>query len=153
MNWFLLVAFVVVCELVGISGSFFTVRSIPTWYANLKKPSFNPPNWIFGPVWALLYALQGVAAYLVYRSSGIGFAFVLFVIQLALNALWTPLFFGAKLLGVALAELVVLVACIVVTAVWFFGIDALAAWLMVPYILWTIFATALNYSLWKLNPQ
>ena len=94
MNWLSLIIFIVVCELVGISGSFFTVRAIPTWYAKLKKPTFNPPNWIFGPVWTVLYALQGIAAYLVFQKNGIDFALEFFVVQLILNALWTPLFFA-----------------------------------------------------------
>jgi benzodiazapine receptor len=152
MNWLLLVIFIIVCELVGISGSIFTVKAIPTWYATLKKPMFNPPNWIFGPVWTILYALQGIAAYLVFRASGIGLALGIFIIQLLLNALWTSLFFGVKRLGAALIELIVLLICIVATIMLFFGINALAAWLMVPYMFWSAFATALNYKIWQLNP-
>lgn len=151
MNWLLLAVFILVCELVGVSGSFFTVRAIPAWYAKLKKPAFNPPNWVFGPAWIILYALQGIAAYLVFRTSGIGPALDVFVIQLILNAIWTPLFFGAKRLGAALVELIVLLLCIVATIVLFFGIDVIAAWLMVPYLLWVIFATTLNYKIWQLN--
>jgi tryptophan-rich sensory protein len=151
MNWLLLILFIAICELVGASGSFFTVRAIPTWYTKLNKPTFNPPNWIFGPVWTILYALQGIAAYLVFRTNGIGLALDLFIVQLLLNALWTPLFFGAKRLGVALAELIVLLMCIVVTIILFSEINAIAAWLMVPYMLWTAFATALNYKIWQLN--
>ncbi len=152
MDWILLFIFVVVCEAVGVSGSFFTVRAIPGWYAKLKKPSFNPPNWIFGPVWTILYALQGIAAYFVFQSNGIGTAFDVFVVQLALNAVWTPLFFGAKRLGAALAELIALLLCIIAAIILFFGINTLAAWLMVPYMLWVAFATILNYETWRLNP-
>ena len=151
MNWPLLIAFILVCELVGISGSVFTVRAIPTWYAGLKKPSFNPPNWIFGPVWTMLYALQGIAAYLIFQASGSGIAFDVFIVQLLLNALWTPLFFGAKRIGAALVELIILLIFIIATIVLFFGISAPAAWLMVPYALWSAFATALNYQIWRLN--
>jgi benzodiazapine receptor len=151
MNWLLIVVFIVVCELVGMSGSIFTIRAIPTWYAKLKKPTFNPPNWVFGPVWTVLYALQGIAAYLIFRASGNGIAFDIFVIQLLLNALWTPLFFGAKRLGFALAEIIALLIFIVATIILFFGINAVAAWLMVPYVLWVAFATALNYKIWQLN--
>lgn len=151
MDWLLLVIFIVVCELVGISGSVFTVRAIPTWYARLKKPSFNPPSWIFGPVWTALYALQGFAVYLIFRVNGDGIAFDVFIVQLILNALWTPLFFGAKRLGAALAELIVLLICVVTTVVLFFGINTAAAWLMIPYALWVAFATILNYSIWQLN--
>ncbi len=152
MDWLSLLIFVVVCEAVGASGTFFTVRAIPGWYAALKKPSFNPPNWIFGPVWTALYALQGIAAYLVFRSNGTGAAFIIFIIQLALNAIWTPLFFGAKRLGAALAELILLLIFIIATIILFSGISILAAWLMVPYVLWVAFATILNYGIWRLNP-
>ena len=127
------------------------MRAIPTWYAKLKKPTFNPPNWVFGPAWTILYALQGVAAYLVFQTSGIGFALGAFIIQLLLNALWTPLFFGAQRLGAAFAELIVLLIFIIATIILFFGISVIAAWLMVPYALWTVFATALNYKIWQLN--
>ncbi|HVN26171.1 MAG TPA: TspO/MBR family protein [Candidatus Paceibacterota bacterium] len=151
MNWLLLAVFIALCELVGVGGSLFTVRAIPTWYAKLRKPTFNPPNWVFGPVWTILYALQGIAAYLVFRTSGSGTAFDVFVVQLILNALWTPLFFGAKRLGAALVELVVLLIFIVTTVVLFSGVNAAAAWLMVPYALWSSFATVLNYEIWRLN--
>lgn len=151
MHWLLLVIFIVACELVGISGSVFTVRAIPTWYAKLKKPAFNPPNWIFGPVWTILYALQGIAAYLIFQASGNGIAFDVFIVQFLLNVLWTPLFFGAKRIGAALAELIALLIFIMATIILFFGVDTIAAWLMIPYVLWVAFATMLNYSIWKLN--
>lgn len=151
MNWLLLAIFIVVCELVGISGSVFTVRAIPTWYARLKKPAFSPPNWIFGPVWTILYALQGVAAYLIFRASGSGIAFDIFIVQLLLNALWTPLFFGAKRIGAALVEIILLLICIIATIALFSGISAIAAWLMTPYVLWVAFATMLNYEIWRLK--
>ena len=151
MNWLLLIAFVVVCELVGILGSIFTVRAIPTWYARLRKPTFSPPNWLFGPVWTILYALQGIAAYLVFQQTGNGPAFELFIIQLLLNACWTPLFFGAKRIGAAFAEIIVLLIFIVVTTTLFFSVNAIAGWLMVPYAAWVAFATMLNYKIWRLN--
>jgi tryptophan-rich sensory protein len=151
MNWLLLIAFVVICELVGISGSVFTVRAIPSWYARLKKPTFSPPNWIFGPVWTILYALQGIAAYLVFQQTGIGTPFASFILQLLLNACWTPLFFGAKKIGTALAEIIVLLIFVILTTILFFSINAIAGWLMVPYAAWSAFATLLNYKLWRLN--
>jgi tryptophan-rich sensory protein len=151
MNWLLIIAFVVVCELVGISGSIFTVRAIPTWYAQLRKPTFSPPNWLFGPAWTILYALQGIAAYLVFQQTGNGLAFALFIFQLLLNACWTPLFFGAKRIGAALAELIVLLIFIVITTTLFFNINATAGWLMIPYAAWVAFATTLNYEIWRLN--
>ena len=152
MDWPLLLVFVVACELVGASGSFFTVRAIPGWYAALKKPSFNPPNWIFGPVWTVLYALQGAAAYFVFQANGTGVALSVFVGQLILNAAWTPIFFGAKRFGAAFAEIVVLFLLIIMAMVLFFGISVLAGWLMVPYLLWVAFAATLNYRIWRLNP-
>jgi tryptophan-rich sensory protein len=151
MNWLLLAVFIVVCELVGLAGSIFTVRAIPTWYARLKKPTFNPPNWVFGPAWTMLYALQGIAACLIFQAGGYSLAFIIFIIQLFLNALWTPLFFGAKRIGAALFELIILLIFIIATIVLFFGIDVLAAWLMMPYFFWVIFATTLNYRIWWLN--
>lgn len=152
MDWPLFLVFVVACELIGASGSFFTVRAIPGWYAALKKPSFNPPNWIFGPVWTVLYALQGAAAYFVFQANGTGVAFSIFIGQLILNAAWTPIFFGAKRLGAAFAEIVVLFLLIIMAMVLFFGISVLAGWLMVPYLLWVAFAATLNYRIWRLNP-
>jgi tryptophan-rich sensory protein len=151
MNWLLLIAFVVVCELVGIAGSIFTVRAIPTWYVRLNKPTFSPPNWLFGPVWTILYAVQGIAAYLVFQQTGNGFAFALFIFQLLLNACWTPLFFGAKRIGAAFTELIVLLIFIVITTVLFFSVNAVAGWLMIPYLAWSAFATLLNYKIWRLN--
>jgi benzodiazapine receptor len=150
MNWLLLIAFVVVCELVGITGSIFTVRAIPTWYARLRKPTFSPPNWLFGPAWTMLYALQGIAAYLVFHE-GNGSAFALFIFQLLLNACWTPLFFGAKQIGAAFVEIIVLLIFVVVTTVSFFNVNAIAGWLMVPYAAWVAFAATLNYKIWRLN--
>lgn len=151
MSWLLLISFVVVCELVGISGSVFTVRAIPTWYARLKKPAFSPPNWLFGPVWTILYALQGIAAYLVFQHADNEPAFACFIFQLVLNAIWTPLFFGAKRIGAALAEIILMLIFIIITTVLFFTVTAIAGWLMIPYVAWVSFATALNYKIWELN--
>jgi len=146
---------IIICELVGISGSFFTIKSIPTWYAKLNKPAFSPPNWIFGPVWTLLYAMQGIAAYLIYQkifgSPLAKIAFVLFVIQLILNAIWTPLFFGLKNPRLAFFEILLMWIFIVLSTVWFFRVSPTAGYLMLPYLAWVSFASALNYSIWRLN--
>jgi tryptophan-rich sensory protein len=150
-SWPLLILFIVVCELVGIAGSYFTVKSIPNWYGRLRKPSFSPPNWLFGPVWTLLYALMGWAAYLIFAAQGFKTALIFFVIQLALNAIWTPLFFGAKQLGWAFAEIAVMWMFILLSTIWFFQVLPLAGWLMVPYLAWVSFASLLNFRLWKLN--
>jgi tryptophan-rich sensory protein len=150
-----IVVSIAVCELAGIVGSVFTMPSIPGWYAGLAKPSFNPPNWIFGPVWTLLYALMGLAAYLVYEK---GFkrpevkkALAVFAAQLVLNTLWSIVFFGAhRILGAAVV-IVLLGAMILATILLFHKISKAAAYLLVPYILWVSFATVLNASLYVLN--
>jgi translocator protein len=146
---------IVICELAGAVGAIFTGPSIPGWYAGLVKPPFNPPNWLFGPVWTLLYALMGIAAYLVYekrrKEPKVRTALIVFAAQLALNALWSPVFFGAHaLLGAALV-IVLLWATILASIVLFSKISKAAAWLLVPYILWVSFATVLNISLYVLN--
>jgi len=124
------------------------------WYRGLNKPWFNPPDWIFGPVWTLLYCAMGVAAWLVWRK-GSGQALVwalsLFMLQLVLNALWTPLFFGMHRPGVALLDIGALWLAIGVTALAFYPISRAAALLFVPYWLWVSFATLLNASIWWLN--
>lgn len=150
----LLVA-VAVCEGVGIVSAFFTTRAIPTWYATLTKPSFNPPSWVFGPVWTVLYALMGVAAFLVWReglsSPGARAALTLFALQLALNFAWSWLFFGIQQPGWALVEIVALWIAIAGTIVAFFPISRAAGWLMTPYLVWVSFAAGLNFALWRLN--
>lgn len=124
------------------------------WYRNLEKPAFNPPSWVFGPVWTVLYILMGTAAWLVWRKypvRPVWFPLTLFFIQLVLNAAWTPLFFTFHELALAFAELVVLWLAILATTAAFFRVSPLAGWLMVPYLVWTAFAAVLNYTLWQLN--
>jgi benzodiazapine receptor len=151
MHWLQLLFSIFICELVGISGSIFTVRAIPTWYVKLKKPSFNPPNWIFGPVWTMLYALQGIAIYIVFYEPNNTVPLVFFIIQLILNAIWTPLFFGAKKIGLAFVEILLIFCFIVTTIISFSSVNTTAAWLMIPYALWVAFASILNYKIWALN--
>ena len=142
-----------VCELAGIAGSFFTVSSIPTWYSTLIKPVLNPPSWIFGPVWVTLYALMGISLWLVWKSNSSEKrrAIWLFIVQLALNAIWSPIFFGAHSIGNALAVIVLLWAAIILTILIFKKISKPAAWLLVPYIVWVSFAAYLNFSIWMMN--
>jgi benzodiazapine receptor len=146
---------IVICELAGVIGSVFTTPSIPGWYAGLAKPSFNPPNWLFGPVWTALYALMGVAAYLVYekgwKEGRVRKALAVFVVQLVLNALWSIVFFGAHMILGAAVVIVLLWATILASILLFSKISRTAAWLLVPYILWVSFATVLNISLYVLN--
>ena len=124
------------------------------WYASLKKPSWNPPGWIFGPVWTALYTMMAVAAWLVWRQGGWGKrrkALLIFLAQLALNAVWTPLFFGLHQPGVAFAEIVLLWLAIAATIAAFRSVSRVAAWLLAPYLAWVNFATVLNFALWRLN--
>ncbi len=125
------------------------------WYASLKKPSWNPPGWIFGPVWTALYTMMGVAAWLVWRRGGFAaqrWPLGLFLAQLALNAAWTPLFFGLHWLGAAFAEILLLWLAIASTIAAFWGVHRAAAGLLVPYLAWVSFAAVLNGTLWRLNP-
>ena len=125
------------------------------WYASLAKPSWNPPNYLFGPVWSVLYVLMAVAAWLVWRKagfSGAGPALILFVVQLALNSLWSYLFFGQHWPDLAFFDIVALWVSIVIVAALFWRVDPIAGGLMVPYIAWVSFASYLNVTLWRLNP-
>ncbi len=151
-----LVASIVACQCAGLIGSAFTTPSIPTWYASLNKPLFTPPNWLFAPAWITLYLLMAIAAYLVWRkglnTSGVTRALVIFLVQLVLNALWSVVFFGfqAPLWGVVV--IILLWVAILLTMLKFFKISRAAGALMLPYILWVIFASILNISIWLLNP-
>ncbi|GDX08252.1 sensory protein TspO [Verrucomicrobiota bacterium] len=124
------------------------------WFAALKKPAWNPPSWIFGPVWTALYAMMAAAAWLVWQRGGWKEQrkpLLIFLAQLALNAVWTPLFFGLHRPGVAFAEIVLLWLAIVATLVAFRPVNRTAAWLLVPYLAWVSFAAVLNGTLWRLN--
>lgn len=144
-----------ISELAGIIGSIFTASSIPTWYATLQKPSFNPPSWVFGPVWTTLFVLMGIAAFLVWqqgwKKKSVKIALSLFGVQLFLNTLWSILFFGMKNPGTACIEIIFLWLAIVATMIAFLKISKTAFWLLVPYILWVSFASFLNYTIWSLN--
>jgi len=150
-----LISAILISQLAGVIGSAFTFRAIPTWYAGLEKPTFSPPNWIFGPVWTMLYTLMGIAAWLVWRKGfadrSVRIALILFLIQLALNALWSVIFFGLRSPTWAFAEIVVLWIAIVMTTIYFFKISRAAGALMIPYIAWVSFAAALNLYVARLN--
>ena len=125
------------------------------WYAGLKKPSWNPPNWIFGPVWTTLYAMMAVAAWLAWKRGGWAgqrSALAMFLVQLLLNALWSPFLFGMKSPGLAFVDLMLLWLAVLVTLVTFWRTTPLAGLLLVPYLAWITFAGALNFTLWQLNP-
>lgn len=146
---------VLLCEGAGIIGAFFTTPAIGSWYATLAKPSFNPPNWIFAPVWTLLFFLMGVALYLVFQEKSKGkniqTALLVFFQQLALNVLWSALFFGMQNPKLAFAEIIVLWFAILMVIFYLAKISKTAAWLLVPYILWVSFAGYLNYSIWQIS--
>ena len=139
--------------LIGFFGSFFTISEIGSWYQTIQKPSWNPPNWIFGPVWTALYVLMGISLYLVWRSSASQkrVAIILFTLQLVLNFFWSIIFFKQHQIGFAFAEILALWLMILLSIFAFGRINKLAAWLLVPYISWVSFAAILNFTIWQLN--
>jgi tryptophan-rich sensory protein len=152
---FKLVISILICQGAGIIGSFFTRRSIPEWYAYIHKPTFTPPNWVFAPVWTSLFTLMGVAAFLVWRKGqetpGVKAALGIFLLQLALNSLWSIVFFGGRSIAGGLAVIALLWAAILWTIKRFAAISKLAAALLIPYIAWVSFAFILNGALAMLN--
>ncbi len=148
-----LVAWIALSYSAAVTGAAFPPG---TWYAELEKPAWNPPGWIFGPVWTLLYFLMGLAAWIVWARRGWrvrGLPLAWFLVQLALNALWTPLFFGLRNPGAALVCIILLVAAIAWTMRTFSRSgESIAAVLLAPYLAWTSFATFLNLTLWRMNP-
>lgn len=135
-------------------GSLFTTPSVAGWYATLRKPPWTPPNWIFGPVWSLLYLGMAVAAWLVWRRAGFSgarLALTLFAVQLVLNVGWSALFFTLHRPGVAFGEIVLLWVLILATLLSFWPLSRAAGWLMMPYLAWVGFAAALNFAIWRLN--
>ncbi len=154
-NLLKLIVAVVISELAGIIGSLFTITAINTWYVTLVKPALNPPAWTFGPVWATLYFLMGVAAFLVWHKGlerkEIRVALSVFGIQLVLNALWSIIFFGLHNLAWSLVDIIALWLAIIWNIITFYKESRTAAYLLMPYILWVSFALYLNYSIWILN--
>ncbi len=155
MNIIKLLSSIVICQAAGVIGSLFTTPSIPTWYASIEKPSFTPPNGVFGPVWITLFLLMGIALFLVWRE-GLGdrrvrSAFIIFMVQLILNVLWSVAFFGMRSPLAGLVVIIVLWAAILLTVINFFGISRVAGALLVPYIAWVSYAAVLNGALYILN--
>lgn len=147
--------FILISQLAGVVGSFFTAPAISTWYSTLNKPSFNPPSWVFGPAWITLYTLMGIASYLIWQKRGdnslVKTALIIFFIHLVFNALWSVIFFGLHSPMWAFVEILFLWAMILLLIIIFYKIDRRAAYLLVPYILWVSFASILNFSIWRLN--
>ena len=150
-----LVVSIIACLAAGAIGSIFTRQAIPTWYATLEKPVFNPPNWLFAPVWTLLYIMMGIAAFLVWRKGlenrQVRVALIVFLVQLVLNALWSVAFFGLESPLFGVVVIAALWVAILLTVLKFYRISLAASALMWPYLLWVTFAAVLNSSIWLLN--
>lgn len=150
----ILIASIAVPLLLGAWASIPTMANIPTWYSTLNKPSFNPPNWLFGPVWTLLYTLMGISFFLIIISTDTKdkrSAITISVIQMILNTAWSFLFFEYHLMGWALADILLLWICIIIMILTYYPIKKSAALLQIPYLLWVSFATMLNAAYLYLN--
>jgi len=150
----LLISFILVPLLIGGISGYVTISAISSWYSTLVKPSFNPPNWIFGPVWTTLYILMGYSSYRIYqspKSDSRNQALTIYGLQLIFNFFWSILFFKFHLLGVALIEISILLSLLILMFIRFKQIDRTAAFLNIPYLIWVSFATILNAAIWSLN--
>lgn len=149
-----LIIFILMCQGAGGLGAVATMPEISGWYQTIAKPSWNPPDYVFGPVWTTLFLLMAIAAWLVWKPAGFRDATLplsLFVVQLVLNVLWSWIFFGMHQLGLAFAELMMLWLSILATTAAFFNRSPPAGWLFVPYLAWVSFAGVLNFTIWRLN--
>ena len=146
-----LIGFVGTCFLAAMTGAMFRPGH---WYEGLRKPAWRPPNWVFPPAWAFLYLTIAVSGWLVWRTSGFpgaAFPFAIYLVQLILNASWSPIFFGMHRPDLAFVEVVMLWLSIIATIAAFHRLNAAAAWLLLPYLTWVTFAAALNFAIWRLN--
>jgi len=153
-NFFRLIISIIICQLAGIIGSFFTVSSVGGWYQTINKPSFNPPGYLFGPVWITLYLLMGISLYLVWNkkdTAEIKIPLIIFFAQLFFNTLWSILFFGMESPVLALTDIIILLILIIMTIISFYKVSKPASLLLIPYLMWVSFATVLNYSIVALN--
>ena len=150
-----LIIALIICQLAGLVGSMFTSPSLYTWYVYLEKPSFTPPNWLFSPVWVILFVFMGIALYLLWKNSlkerAVRVALVWFGGQLGLNILWSIIFFGLKTPFLAWLEILLLWVAILVTIIKAIKVSKVAAVLLVPYFGWVSFAAVLNFYIWALN--
>jgi tryptophan-rich sensory protein len=154
LRWIGLIVFLAICLGAGGLGAIATTPEIDSWYQTLAKPSWNPPNWLFGPVWTTLYLMMAISGWLVWKPAGTLAArlpLVLFTVQLLLNIAWSWIFFGCHAPGWAFMEIVILWTAIVATIVAFFQRSKWAAALLVPYLMWVSFAMVLNFAIWQLN--
>lgn len=154
-NIYKLIICIVGCQLVGVLGTIFTVSAIQNWYAYLDKPSFAPPNWLFAPAWTTLYLLMGISFYLIWKQGWhkkkVRQAGQYFLAQLLVNFLWSPLFFGLKSPVLGLISILIMWILIIVTIYKFYYLSKIAAYLLIPYLLWVSFATILNAFILMLN--
>ncbi|MBD3155567.1 MAG: tryptophan-rich sensory protein [Candidatus Aenigmarchaeota archaeon] len=153
-RWVKLVLSIMICQAAGLIGSIFTSQSVNTWYQNIQKPSFNPPSWVFGPVWTTLFLMMGISLYLILikrMSKKVKLGIVLFGVQLVLNILWSLFFFGLQDPLLGFIEITILWVFIALTIYQFRKIDKRSSYLLIPYILWVSFAAILNLSIWLLN--
>ena len=153
IKWGILILLIVLCNMIGGLGGLWT-SSETDWYQNLNKPSFNPPSYVFSPVWITIFTLMGIALYFVVTSVSSddkGIALVLFIVQFVFNISWSYMFFGLQNPFYGLVNILILLALIGFTINAFFKVDKKSGWLLLPYFLWVAFATILNYSIWKLN--
>ncbi|MBW2991705.1 tryptophan-rich sensory protein [Candidatus Woesearchaeota archaeon] len=151
-NYIKLLLSVLISLSAGFIGSIFTSSSVSTWYITLNKPVFNPPSWVFSPVWTALYILMGISLYLIWTNKKkTKLAFTVFGIQLFLNALWSVIFFGLRNPLLAFIEIIILWCAILYTIIIFYRINKNASYLLIPYILWVSFAAVLNLYLVMLN--
>lgn len=155
INWKRLVVSLAVCQGAGLVGSIFTFQTVSWWYPTLQKPAFTPPSWLFGPVWTILFVLMGLALYRIWnkglKKKGVVDGLALFAVGLALNVVWSYLFFGLRNPFLGLVEVVVLWGAILLTIIKFLKIDRLAGYLLIPYLLWVSFASILNLAIVLLN--
>ena len=150
-----LIVSISICQIAGIMGSIFTSPSIPGWYADLQKPLFSPPNWIFAPVWFLLFTLMGISLYLILKENlndnTVKIGLEIFSFQLILNIGWSFLFFSLQNILYALFEIIILWLAILLTISQFWKINKKSSYLLIPYLLWVTFAAILNFAIWRLN--
>ena len=150
-SWKLIAAFVL--GIIVIGGVIGATNAPDTWYRALEKPAWNPPDWVFGPVWTVLYGMVGYAGARVYSRLGASStAFRLWLVQMVLNFLWTPLFFSAHSLPLASIEIGLLLAAVIAFTVYAGKVERVSAWLFVPYLAWVAFASALTWTIWSMNP-
>lgn len=154
-NFIQLILSIIICQGAGLVGSIFTAESVSTWYPTINKPGFNPPSWVFAPVWTMLFLLMGIALYLIIKNKPQGkyalMALSIFGLQLILNVLWSFMFFGLECPFCAFIEILILLSAILATILAFYKINRLAAYLLLPYLFWVSFAAVLNFYIWQLN--